>query len=106
MGDGGVVLARPPGRTVRDITLHAIVLDPEYLLVQTAGVSKQHPGPGFDYDYVDSRILRISDGTEVSRTRNLPVVLAISDGKALIGNSNEAEFGLEVRPVLTGRRRR
>jgi len=27
-------------------------------------------------------------------------------GKALIGNSNEAEFGLEVRPVITGRRRR
>jgi hypothetical protein len=96
---GGVLFGRQPGHTVTDLTIGLVPLRGDLILVQTGGVSKAHPGPGSDYERVTTHLLRISDGIEVGRFNDLPLILAAGDGKVLTAESNGLDHWIEIRPL-------
>ncbi len=95
---GGVLFGRQPGQSITDNTVGLVLLSNELVLVQTAGVSKQHPGGGFDYAHVVSRLLRVSDGKEIGRSKDLPIILAAGEGRVLTAGSDGLDLWIEVRP--------
>jgi len=102
---GGVLFGRQPGSKVAHGTIGVHRLNDEFLLVQTGVRSDEHRGRDFDYERVDSRILRIVDGVEISRVTDLPVILDVSLGRVLVAGG-EPDLWLEMRSyklVRTGR---
>lgn len=95
---GGVLFGRQPGVRVTDMAITAVSLPNDLLLVQSGGVSRAHPGPGFDYERITSHILRASDGAELSRATDIPVILAASDREMLAAGSRDLDIWIEVRP--------
>jgi hypothetical protein len=102
-GGTGVLMGKPPGHTMTHKTIGIHRLSDRFILVQTAVTSRDHPGVDFDFVRVESRILRLSDGKEVARKSDLPVILAVEDGEALCAGG-EPELWLELRPfTITSR---
>jgi len=95
-GRSGVLLGKPPGHTKTNKTIGIHRLSRTLLLVQTALTSKEHPGSDFNFEFVESRILRLSDGREIGRTRDLPVILAIEGSRMLVAGG-EPDLWVESR---------
>lgn len=96
---GGVAYGFPQDKTIRHIMLGVHYVGDGYLLVQLglAGVH-EHKGADLDFISIDSRLLRASDGEEVGRQADLPVILAVK-GTQVITAGPEPDLWVELRAL-------
>jgi hypothetical protein len=95
---GGISYAWfPRGIGKSHIGITAVRLDAEYVLVQYGLRIRNRRGyRGEDFAQIESRILRLRDGQEVGRQRDLPVIHAAGSNKVLTAGE-EPEPWVEMR---------
>jgi hypothetical protein len=93
---GGVLFGHPPGLRQSHRIVSLIQIGPEHILVQFGLTNREHPGENGDFAGIDSRILRVSDGREVGRQIDLPLVLTSNMSRVLLLGA-EPEPWIEVR---------
>jgi hypothetical protein len=102
---GGSMLGFAPGQKFRDVTIAAVPISSHFLLVQLGTKMLGKPFVG-DFESVDSRILRLSDGVEVGAQDDLPPVANAMAGRMLtFGTDNDVwvevrRFYIEHDPAL------
>lgn len=91
----GSMLGFAPGQKVRDFTIAAVRISPRLLLVQigTNLMGRQFVG---EFESIESRILRLSDGVEIGSQDDLPRVTDAMTGR-LVTYGTENDVWVEVR---------